>query len=198
MINLETISLTVALLATIVSVLSLLVALSKSRYGKVRLSIKEEDKPNKRAGLILLVGTAKGSAPAAIEYHLPTLRHCWLIATKDGLSTAQQLADIYQGIAFYWGEPSYIVDPDEIGSTYNVVSRILDIEAQKVGLKSVNLIADITGGLKPMAAGITLACVTYQCNMQYMKAPRNEFGDVILGGKPEPIKIDTTFISKAI
>lgn len=194
--NLETISVTVALLATIVSVLSLLVALSKNRYGKVRLNIKEEDKPDKRAGLILLVGTAKGSAPAAIDYHLPNLRHCWLIATKDGLSTAQQLAEMYHKITFYLGEPSYIVDPDEIGSTYNVVSRILDIEVQKVGLKTSNIIADITGGLKPMAAGMALACVTHQYNMQYMKALRNEFGDIILQGKPEPIKIDTVFIPK--
>jgi hypothetical protein len=191
---LETIVFAVAFMAMAVSIISTLIAL-KSR-SKIKIHIKEEYKPDKRTGLLLLIGPAKGAAPAAIEYHRPKLRHCWLIGTKDSLPTVQQLIKIYQEITFYWGKPDYLVDPDEIRNTYEVVSRVFDIEVSKAGLRNSDVIADITGGLKPMTAGMVLACVDHKCNMQYMKAPRNEAGEVIYGGIHVPIKIDTTLKSK--
>jgi hypothetical protein len=81
------------------------------------------------------------------------------------------------------------------------VVKILEVEAVKAGLKPNEIIADITGGVKPMTAGMTLACVARNRNMQYMKVPRDKTGQVIPGVTPEPIRvpirIDTAFVPAA-
>ena len=179
--------------AAIASVVSVLLTLIKVRR-RIRISVEEGLKPEKTAGLILLIGPSMGSAPTSIEYHLPVLRHCWLVGTKDCSSTAKNLREKYQEVDFYWDEANW-VNLDEIKSTYDVISRIIEEESAKVGLNKDDIIADITGGVKPMTAGMTLACASYQYNMQYMKAPRSESGAIISGGISEPIKIDTTFKS---
>lgn len=186
--NLELVSSIVAIISVLISVLAVLVAL-RSRSRKIQLHISEELKPKQQVGLIVLVGPSKGSTPAAIEYHLPTLQYCWLIGTDESLETIQHLIKTYENVTFYWGG-KYSVKPDEIGSTYNTVSRILSEDVTNLGLQISEMIADITGGLKPMAAGISLACTNYECKMQYMKAPRDESGAIIYGGLPEPVKVD--------
>jgi len=174
-----------AFIAIISSITSLLLAF-RSRHN-LRLVIKEEDKPAKKPGLILLVGPVKASAPAAIDYHLPTLQHCWLIATENSIPTSQQLVNEYQKIIFHWGE-GYIVAPDKIKPSYDVISHILDTEIAKTGLRVADIIADITGGMKPMSAGIVLGCVDHQLDMQYMKSLRDEKGEVVVG-ETVPIKV---------
>ena len=78
--------------------------------------------------------------------------------------------------------------------TYTQVLRIYEEELPQRGLKAEEIIADITGGQKPMTAGMALACLAKNLDMQYMKARRNEQGEPDLTVPPEPVKIDTTFI----
>lgn len=75
-----------------------------------------------------------------------------------------------------------------------MVIRILDVEAVQAGLMPDDLIADITGGTKPMTTGMGLACLVRNLDMEYMKAPRDESGQVMIGAIAEPIHIDTTFV----
>jgi hypothetical protein len=103
------------------------------------------------------------------------------------------LRGAYPTVVFHWDPTVYLIDPDEITSTYALVSRILDEEVPGAGLQTAKVIADITGGTKPMTAGLTLACIDHKCNMQYMKTPRNEAGQPVHGATPVPIKIDATF-----
>ena len=163
------------------------------------VGIREELKPNPRKGLIVLVGPTEASAPASIDYHLPALQFCWLIATVESLKTATKLYDDYREKApqIYWGAPNYVVDPDQIQSTYDMVVKILEVEAVNAGIKSSDLIADMTGGTKPMTTGMGLACLARNLDMEYMKAPRDSAGQIIRGAKAEPIRIDTTFIPAA-
>jgi len=49
--------------------------------------------------------------------------------------------------------PVYITQP-EAGDAYHAVRKILEEEAPKVGLKPEDVIAYITGGLKPFTAGM--------------------------------------------
>jgi len=184
-----------AIVAGIVAVALLVVSATRRKViGWV--GIKEEHKPDKCAGLILLLGPSEAAAPVALDYHLPVLRHCWMIATTASLKTAATLAERYRtrGIQVYWGEPNYVVDPDQLQSTYDLIIRIVEMEAMQAGLQPHEIIADITGGMKPMTAGMALACLARHRNMQYIKAPRDEAGQPLEGAPAEPIRIDTAFV----
>ncbi len=168
-------------------------AIRRPAVGQV--SIQEEHKPAPRQGLILLVGPTEAAAPHAIEYHLPALKQCWLIATAESQPIAAALAKRYgDRVRMVYGSPDYVVHPDEMKSTYDGVTKaIKEAVDAMAGLPAGALIADFTGGLKPMTAGMTLACLAHNTDLQYMKAPRNAQGQVIPGAVPEPIRIDTTF-----
>lgn len=183
-------------LGALALVLLILLAGAVRRGTAGRVGIREEQQPGKRAGLVVLLGPTEASAPAAIEYHLPALQHCWLIATPQALKTAAALAERYHTRIrhVHWGEPRYLVDPDQIQSTYNLVVRIFDEEAVAAGLETGAVIADITGGMKPMTAGMALACLARNREMQYMKAPRDPSGQIVEGAEPVPIRIDATFV----
>ncbi|MCB8954069.1 MAG: hypothetical protein H6650_18855 [Ardenticatenales bacterium] len=174
-------------------VILLYTAISRPSVGQV--AIAEEHKPAPRQGLVLLVGPTEAAAPHAIEYHLPALKRCWLIATAESLPVAAALAKRYgDRVRMFHGSPDYVVHPDEMKSTYEVVTKVLTrATSQAGGLPAKELIADLTGGLKPMTAGMTLACLARNTDLQYMKAPRDADGQVIPGAIPEPIRIDTTF-----
>lgn len=160
------------------------------------VGIKEEYKPDKCAGLILLLGPSEAAAPIALDYHLPRLKHCWMITTTASLKTAALLAERYRArnVTVYWGEPNYVVDPDQLQSTYDLVIRIIEVEAVQAGLKPHEMIADITGGMKPMSAGMALACLARNRNMQYIKSLRDAAGQPMEGVPAEPIRIDTAFV----
>jgi len=55
-------------------------------------------------------------------------------------------------------------------------------------------VADISGGTKPMAAGMALACLARNRDMQFMKRPRDTSGHETPATTAEPIRIDTTFV----
>ncbi len=160
-----------------------------------QIEVTEVGAPEPHRGLILLVSAQEATAPDSIRFHGETLTHCWLIATVDSLPVAQKLAQQFKrpGLQFYWGEPNYRVDPDRLQSTYDVVVRILEQESAQVQLTATELIADITGGLKPMTAGMTLACLARQQEMVYMKRPRDAQGNPLLEQPYTPIRINTTF-----
>lgn len=166
--------------------------LRQRRLGQITT---REHIPQPRQGLILLVGPLPATSPASIDLHLPRLKHCWLLTTKGSLKTARQIARRYsrKQIDFHMG-PSYEVDLDRIQSTYDVVVRILDHEASSFGLDKAEVISDITGGVKVMTAGMTLACLARNAEMVYMKKPRDKTGKPIEEEPFQPVLIDTEFI----
>jgi hypothetical protein len=155
----------------------------------------EEYRLGKRPALIILASLHDSIASSSIEHHLPVLRHCWILATHQSLSTAAALAERYRNQIpnIYYGDPGYLVDPSKPQSTYDIVVRILAVEAEEAGLKRDEIIADITGGSKLMSAAMVLACVKYNCNMQFITQPLDANGQVIQGAIVVPTLVDTTF-----
>jgi hypothetical protein len=183
-----------AIVLVVVAVLAITYQAVRRRVvGQVGIS--EEMKPKPRRGLILLVSPHPGTAPHAIEYHSDTLEACWLVASPDSVKMAEQLYEDYRDqIPYIAYGTGYTVDADEVEDTYTQVLRIYEQELPQRGLKAEEVIADITGGQKPMTAGMALACLAKNLDMQYMKARRDERGEPDRSVPPEPVKIDTTFI----
>lgn len=147
-------------------------------------------------GLILLVSPGNTEVPRiAIEHHQGTLLHCWLIPSEQSLSTADELVkEIHQR----WPEVRVhdvqrnLVDPEAVESTWRVVERIYAVDGPEVGLAEADIVADITGGLKPMTAGVALACASPHRNMQYVKTvKRDEHGKPIAGAPRVAVLITT-------
>lgn len=149
--------------------------------------VPEAQKPARHPGLIVLVGTGRKEtadpmtepAVPAIEYHLGTsdhpgpLRACWLIATvgeKGSLPRARaikaafadRIPDIYVRT---------LADPFSVQEAHDCVEKIYAEEIAQVGLTESQVIADFTGGVKPMSAGMILACRERR-PMQYMYGHR--------------------------
>jgi hypothetical protein len=138
--------------------------------------VPEDQRPSKHRGLILLVGTGRPgedpmqqSAGIAITYHQPVLKTCWLIATAGeggSLPIAETLAEQCR-IASIQPHIRTVADPFSVQESYNLVERIYTQEVPRAGLTKHQVIADFTGGVKPMSAGMILACGETR-PMQYM------------------------------
>jgi hypothetical protein len=154
--------------------------------------VPEEERPPRFPGLIVLVGPGReGADPTslshnpAIEYHLgceeaggAPLRVCWLIATageKGSLPVAQEVRQRYQDRC------TLIIrmlrDAFSIEEAHQAIHDIYAQEAAEHSLAPEQIIADFTGGTKPMSAGMVLACQE-RWPMQYMTGGREEIASV--------------------
>ena len=160
------------------------------REKRKKSIVVAENKPDKKKGLILLLSPTKGASIEAINYHLPRLRVLWLISTTQSAKLAADLNATFQDKIekIHWGE-EYEVDPNDPKSTFNIVKTI-SLTASNERVFRPQLIADITGGTKPMSVGMTLACLAYQVDIQYMKTIRKADGSIDEDAQPVPIQID--------
>jgi len=146
------------------------------RRTKPLVLVPEDQRPSKHRGLIVLVGTGRPgedpmqqSAGIAITYHQPVLQTCWLIATAGeggSLPVAQKLEEQSRAAGI---QPHVlaVADPFSVQETYELVERIYREDVPKANLAEDQVIADFTGGVKPMSAGMILACGETR-SMQYM------------------------------
>ena len=121
-------------------------------------SYKLADRPNPPPceGLVILTG-AHQVLEKAIEYHLPHLKHCWMISTPEFLKVAAEVQEKYKGrLQFHLLE---IADEYDTDGCFELVKSIFAVEAMKHGLAPEQVIADITGGTKPMTAAMVVACL---------------------------------------
>ena len=163
-----------------------------------RVEINEEEMVRQHKGLILLVSPKPNTAPAAIRHHIDTLEVCWFVASRDSLNTAEKLqkefAEAYPYKRFIVPEPHQLVDSEEVADSYRRVVNICTKERMQYGLGLNDLIADITGGQKPMTAGMAYACLASGIDMQYMKGVRSASGDINTAVDPLPIRINQEFV----
>jgi len=155
----------------------------------------EESNVSPHKGLILLISPGQMEVPKiAIQYHQERLQHCWLICSRDSLVTADELE---QKIHLSWEQvivhsgQEYLVDPFKFESTWRIVERIYSEETLQHSLKETDVLADITGGPKPMTTGMALACNSTGRDMQYIQTPRDEIGNIIDGAPRVPILVST-------
>ena len=145
--------------------------------------VPKEQRPSRFPGLIVLIGPGKkGADPRrlshnpAIEYHLgceeaggEPLRVCWLIATageKGSVPVAIEVQKRYEDRCELIIE--MLKDAFDLEEVYRLVQYIYMQKAAGKGLAPDQVIADYTGGTKPMSAGMVLACREECWPMQYM------------------------------
>ncbi|MDQ2999501.1 MAG: hypothetical protein M3R61_20910 [Chloroflexota bacterium] len=124
-------------------------------------------------GLIVLVSPLRAREPLsalgtyqAIDYHRGMLRRYWLLATDDARSTAEALANHFSAYRLECTIHTIANGADAAETCATVTAIYTQIEQDGI-FSTVDVIADITGGTKPMTAGLVLACGTIR-PMQYM------------------------------
>ena len=176
----------VAVLGGLALVLWVLAILLRGKPEPVTL-VPRDARPPRLPGLVALVGPGREgekpnpleqAAAKAIEYHLAHregeegLKVCWLIASSGeggGVPMAEEIRRAYQGRCSVVVCP--VGDAFAVQDTYDAVQRIYNREIYGEKFKELELmpervIADFTGGTKPMSAGMVLACGRYR-PMQY-------------------------------
>lgn len=123
-------------------------------------------KPTRARGLITIVSTNESAhLKKALEYHGEQLERVWLLATEDTSATAEQLKQEYES------EDCQIIvqhlgNPFEPLHTKQVVELIYSTQLEN--LSESDVIADFTGGTKPMTAGMIFACLSSKRRLQYI------------------------------
>jgi hypothetical protein len=117
--------------------------------------IADIDPPPQYPGLIALV-SRRETTRAAIQYHLPALKHCWLIVTPEMQAIVGSLIEEFPGLRVSILSISNLYNAQ---ACYEIIRHIYQQGAQDVGLAPGQVIADITGGTKPMTMGMIVACL---------------------------------------
>lgn len=126
-------------------------------------------------GLVVLVGPGrKDGNPAqlshiqAIEHHLNAdypgdpLRVCWLIATAGNSPAGAE--DIAKAAVERYRDSTCnfviktVPSAFDMSAVYRVIQQIYTDDIYRFALATDQVITDITGGTKPMSAGMILAC----------------------------------------
>jgi len=111
--------------------------------------------PHKHRGLIFLF-SREDTLREAIQYHQPVLEHCWLLVTPEMQPQAQAAMGHFPNLRFAIHP---IPDRYSTQACYQDVRHIYEHDALRLGIAPQEIIADITGGTKPMAMGMIVACL---------------------------------------
>lgn len=131
----------------------------------------ERPAPEQRKGLIVMV-TRAPTARKAIDYHLPELEHLWLVTTPEMRSAANDLRTFVEGYeANDKKRKGHILELDQeydANQCYYLVRSVYEEGAAAAGLVPKDVIADMTGGTKPMTAGMVLACIDVNASLEHV------------------------------
>lgn len=158
-------------------------------------------------GLITLVSHGPADetpAAAAIRFHYnmgkdgssqtPTLRHCWLLASPGpATDNAEALKKKYSTPELQIEIVTIdAVDPHQV---FNAVNRIYQAARELASpLNEYEIVADLTGGNKPMTVGVALACATSGRRLQYLQArEHDDKGLAVKGSGSDPIAVRLDF-----
>lgn len=136
---------------------------------------------------------AKNAAYEAAVYHLPDLKHLWLITSLSGKPTADWVREQLsaRGVVVH--------EPVVIDNTWHVDAIKLKIEeARREAVEAFNVpekevICDFTGMQKPVTAGMILACAPKGRRMQYLHGKYDENGKLIPDAQSTPIEIEIEY-----
>jgi hypothetical protein len=170
----------------------------KGRFALRNLHLTGGDlpQPEGKKGLILLVSRVEG-AMYAIDYHFrrkQTLQTVWLIPSNDsekvkfGESSQAQAEEIRRRCEALSREEqrplnveiySKGVSPADSQDTFDHVRRIF----RRSGYDPRELVADFTGGTKPMSVGMIMACLPADRELEYVsfnKATKQSYGPFVI------------------
>lgn len=141
--------------ATVVFV-NFYIRMLKDRVRQSPRVIIDRPSPARKRGLICMV-TPAPTHKVAIDYHADSLEHIWFIATPAMRAVTQEL----ENYCASKGISSHRLDlENEYNSSacYALVKDVFNIHAIRLGLDGDDIVADMTGGTKPMTAAMVLAC----------------------------------------
>lgn len=172
------------ILAIAVGALSWVISQRLSRISiDIPFEVQQKQLDRKYKGLILLVSQPE-ACETAIQFHLPTLKRCWLICSKERLAIAHDLCRRF---------PKVCIDPPiVVNDIYNPlefrthVSSIYRTRLPK-GWQESEVIADYTGMTAHASVGTVLACLGTTRPLQYTPAKFDRQGKIV--GSLEPIRI---------
>lgn len=165
----------------IIVLVSLYNPLKSSTAGKLSIEDREKAALNKDYKILDLEHSNLQPAIEGITSHRSQLEFCWLIGTTDAehrrgsvmyLETLVEFLKREKDLSctFFYGEDYAIALQDDVSvcyKTYQTVLRILTASA-KLGLQGKDIIADYTGGIRSMVAGMVLACLHRDYDIQLM------------------------------
>jgi hypothetical protein len=153
--------------------------------------IIDKQHPQPRKGLIAFVSLNQTDhVNHAISYHKIMLEHVWLIATPKSQPTAAQVITENDGSAVRFSLISLQEEWDIIKAK-ETINKIYN--EQLDGLTEEDIIADFTGGTKPMTVGMIFACLAPTRALQYVPADYGKDG-AISPRDPIEYKLDTGMI----
>ena len=146
-------------------------------------------------GLILSLSLGSSKLPLiAINHHdngrrAPSLKHCWVLVSPDA-------QEAYETLAKAVAERNYAVElhpiyliTTTIEECYNAVDEVYTSKAALVGLEPDQIIADLTGGLKTMTAGMVLAGLLHDRPLEYVESKRDPMTGQFIEGTQQVIKV---------
>lgn len=169
----------------------------RRRQGVVQAVVNESQLAPPHAGLIWLFGPGRFEHLLfALEHHQKGggAEHCWLVM-QDVMPVRDTFGQLSQevlerGMATRL-HPVYMQRLD-MQAAYQAVRLVFEREAGEEGLRSDQVIADITGGIKPLTAGMVLATLTCGGALEYVESERDADGRPI-PGTLRVVLSDTTF-----
>jgi hypothetical protein len=159
----------------------LLYRLDRRRLRTVRAVVDESRLAPPHAGLIWLFG------PGQFEHLIFALEHhqkdggaqCWLVMQEGIAPVKERFGELSQRLAETGLttrlHPVYVKQPD-VQAAYQAVQNVFEREAAEEGLTPDQVIADITGGTKPLTAGMVLAALTAGGALEYVESERDAQG----------------------
>lgn len=153
------------------------------RRGQGLGPITDLPNPQKHQGLIFLFSREE-TLREAIQYHQPRLEHCWLLVTPEMRERATSVMSHFPDLSFTLHP---LGDRYDSQACYQTVLDIYRRGASRQGIPPKQVIADITGGTKPMTMGLIVACLEGDYPIEHVPTAFNAAGQPT--GPLPPIQI---------
>ncbi|MFQ3616766.1 MAG: CRISPR-associated protein [Cyanobacteriota bacterium] len=152
--------------------------------ANVPFEVRQKKLEQKYPGLILLVSNP-AACETAIHFHLPMLKRCWLICSRETLEKAQDLRRKFPEICV--DDPIVMNDVFDPLKFRDCVDGIYRTRLPK-GWSEQEVIADYTGMTAHASVGTVLACINAARPLQYTPARTDDKTGKIMGSH-EPIRV---------
>lgn len=170
----------------------------RRRGRTVQVDVDESRLSPPHAGLVWLFGPGRfDHLVSALKHHQRGggAAHCWLVMQENIPPVKERFGELSQRLAEEGLStrlhPVYIKQPD-VQTTCEAIRKVFEREAAEEGLESDQIIADITGGTKPMTAGMVLAALTTGGALEYVESKRDADGHPIEKTQ-HVVLVDTAF-----
>lgn len=150
----------------------------------IPFEVQQKNLDRKYRGLVLLVSNPE-ACETAIRFHLPTLKRCWLVCSRESLEKARELRRKFPNVCV--DSPIVVNDIYDPLQFYRCVNEIYLTRLPK-DLPERDVIADYTGMTAHASVGTVLACINTVRPLQYTPARTDpKTGRVI--GSLDPIRV---------